>query len=333
MTSPMRWEAVILLAAVGCGCSGGKPGFTDGSPRPECQYTVDPARVPYLMPQTVGTGWGPPVKLTTLNTACPEDAIEISRDGATLYFYWSPTVGASADELLHGTTGTYSARRVGTDPGSFADPRFFDLRKGTDGACDGELSFTPAGDQVYFHSTRAANTGYRQQPSTDDPLDIYVATITGGVPGPAQNLGTTVNSAYLDGELALSPDGSKLYLTSTRPGGLGGPDLWVSTRTGSTWGAPVNLGAPINSTGSDLQPAFAAGDPSTMYFASDRGGAVGIYRSTFGGASWSQPELVISGYVGEPSLVADGSILYFVHVLVDDTGVFGSDIWYVERMN
>ena len=28
---------------------------------------------------------------------------------------------------------------------------------------------------------------------------------------------------------------------------------------------------------------------------------------------------------GEPSLVADGSIMYFVHVLVDDEGVFGSD--------
>jgi len=31
------------------------------------------------------------------------------------------------------------------------------------------------------------------------------------------------------------------------------------------------------------------------------------------------------------SLVADGSILYFVHVLVDAAGVFGADIWYVRK--
>ena len=186
-------------------------------------------RVPWQMPQVMAAGWGAPVKLPTLNTACPEDAIEISRDGLTLYYYWSPTVGASFDELLNGTTGTYYAERVGTDPGFFANPRIFDLRKGSPtGACDGELSFTPTGDEVYFHSNRTANTGYQQQPFVDDPMDIY--------------------------------------------------------------------------------------------------------RSTYN-RTWSEPELVVTGYVGEPSLLADGSILYFVHVLVDDAGVFGSDIWYAKRAN
>ncbi len=34
-----------------------------------------------------------------------------------------------------------------------------------------------------------------------------------------------------------------------------------------------------------------------------------------------------TGYVGEPSLVGDGSIMYFVHVMVNDEGVYGSNIW------
>lgn len=68
-----------------------------------------------------------------------------------------------------------------------------------------------------------------------------------------------------------------------------------------------------------------------MYFVSRRDGPSSIYRSTFIGEGWSEPEMVITGYVGEPSLVADGSIMYFVHVLVDDQGVFGSNIWYVRR--
>jgi hypothetical protein len=322
----------LVCPAGGCGEDGaGNAGARHGVPRPECGYAVDAGRVPWALPRVVAADWGAPVKLPTLNTACPEDAIEISRDGATLYFYWSPTVGASFDELLHGTTGTYRAERVGTDPGAFADPRFFDLRQGTDGACDGELSFTPAGDFVFFHSTRASNSGYRQQPAIDDPMDIYMAPVSAGVPGRAENLGAPVNSAQLDGEHCLSPDGSRLFLTSTRPGGLGGADIWLADKSGTAWGAPVNLGAPINSKGSDLQPAFAADDPSTMYFVSDRGGPAGIYRSVHDGTAWSEPEPVVTGYVGEPTLVADGSIMYFVHVLVDLAGVFGSDIWYVRR--
>lgn len=333
--------ACLALCAALHGCAPSEeappddtPRFAHGSTRPECQYSVDASRVPYAMPQVVANGWSAPVKLAApLNTPCPEDAIEISRDGKTLYFYWSPTVNASFDELLNGTTGTYRAERVGADLGAFADPRFFDLRKGAGGAVDGEPSFTPAGDFVYFHSTRAANTGYQQSPAVDDPMDIYVAPVTNGEPGPAQNLGAPVNSTALDGEHALSPDGTRLYLTSTRPGGSGGADLWVSTRSGSAWSEPVNLGAPINTAGGELQPAFAADDPSTMYFVSDRDGPAAIYRSTHDGTSWSAPELVITGYVGEPSLVADGSVMYFVHVSVDEEGVFGSDVWYVTREN
>lgn len=307
------------------------PNFGHDSPRPESRYTVDPNRVPYAMPRVAAPGWSEPVKLPTLNTPSPEDAIAITRDGSRLYFYWSPVVGASFAELLHGTTGTYYADRVGDDPGRFANPRFFDLRQDTDGACDGRLSFTPEGDYVYFHSTRAANKGFQQTPPVNDPLDIYVAPVVDGVPGPVRNLGTPVNSIYKDGEHCLSPDGKQLYFTSTRPGGLGGADIWVSTRSGNTWSEPVNLGAPINSPANEGQPQFAADQPDTMYFVSNRKGPSSIFRSTYDGQAWGQPELIITGYVGEPALVADGSILYFVHVLVDRDGVFGADIWYVRK--
>jgi len=59
-------------------------------------------------------------------------------------------------------------------------------------------------------------------------------------PGPAVNLGEPVNSIYLDGEHALSPDGLQLFLTSTRPGGLGGTDIWVSTKEADGWSVPEN---------------------------------------------------------------------------------------------
>lgn len=311
------------------------PKFEHDSLRPDCRYVVDPDRKAYYeKPVVISTDWSEPRMIAKpLTDQCPNDAVEISRDGNTIYFFWSPTVGGTYEELLHIHTGTYYAKKDGDDPGSFGNPRFYDLQKGAeDGSIDGVLSFTPAGDYVYFHSTRSDNTGYRQSPPVDDPLDIYVAPIINGEPGVGMNLGSPVNSVYLDGEHALSPDGTRLYLTSDRPGGLGGPDIWVSEKTDGVWSEPVNMGEPINSEHWEGQPGFVANDPTTMYFVSDRDGPASIYRSSFDGNRWSDPVLIITGYVGEPSFVGDGSIMYFVHVLIDDDGVFGSNIWYVQRL-
>ena len=97
------------------------------------------------------------------------------------------------------------------------------------------------------------------------------------------NLGPVVNSAAAEIGPALSPDGLSLYLTVNKTGGIGGNDIWVShrTSTGAAWGAPVNLGAPVNSASSDFVPAFTP-DGHWMYFASDRPGGFGladVYRS------------------------------------------------------
>jgi WD40 repeat protein len=40
----------------------------------------------------------------------------------------------------------------------------------------------------------------------------------------------SVNSAFNDAQCALSSDGRTLVISSDRPGGAGGVDLWVSTR-------------------------------------------------------------------------------------------------------
>ncbi len=310
--------------------------FGHGSPRPECMFSIDRDRPAYYdEPVVLAADWSAPVMLAPpLTDECPNDAVEISRDGRTIYFYWSPTVGGSNEELLHAHTGTYRAERIGSDPGLFGDPTYFELQKGIENnSVDGRTSFTPTEDFVYFHSTRAENLGYQADPPLNDYLDIYVAAVVDGEPGVATNLGEPVNSVYLDGEHALHPDGERLFLASDRPGGLGGVDIWLSTRDGEEWSDPVNLGAPINSEHSEAQPGFAADDPDTMYFVSNRDGPSSIYRSTFDGQRWSEPEMVVTGYVGEPSLVADGSLMYFVHVLVDDQDVFGSYIYYVERQD
>lgn len=300
---------------------------------PQCDKT-GPLPSDDNTPQTVVADWSQPVRLgAPVNNPCPQDAIEISRDGQYLYFMFTADVMDSMtnEEILSAENNTYRAKRIG-GPGEFDEPIYYDLAKGTAGSLDGELSFSPDGSRVYFHSNRPENLGYNESPAVPDFLDIYVADFVNGLPGPGRNLGSPPNSIYPDGEHAIHPDGVTLYLTSLRPGGLGGADIYQSTLSGGIWSEPVNLGSPINTFADELQPCFTA-DGDTMYFTSSRNPAVGtaIYRSHRIDSVWSAPELVIRGIAGEPSLAADGQLLYFVHVVVHDGDIIDADVWYCQR--
>ncbi|MDQ4142397.1 MAG: hypothetical protein M3198_01415 [Actinomycetota bacterium] len=84
------------------------------------------------------------------------------------------------------------------------------------------------------------------------------------------------NGPDLDGCPFISRDDKTFYMASTRPGGLGGIDIWVSTResAGDPWGAPVNVGPPVNSSANDFCPTLAR-DGHLFYFVSNRAGFCG----------------------------------------------------------
>jgi hypothetical protein len=97
-----------------------------------------------------------------------------------------------------------------------------------------------------------------------------------GAWSPATNLGGTINTTFDEFGPGLTPDGKSLYFTSNRPGGVGLSDLWVAQRANKNapWGAPMNLGAPVNSTAMDSVPSFTR-DGHWMFFLSDRVGGFG----------------------------------------------------------
>lgn len=72
---------------------------------------------------------------------------------------------------------------------------------------------------------------------------------------------------YSTGHPALSPDEKLLFFSSDMPGGYGGTDIYVSRFDGNSWGAPVNLGEKVNTSGSELFPFVD--EKGNLYFSSD----------------------------------------------------------------
>lgn len=161
------------------------------------------------------------------------------------------------------------------------------------------------------------------------------------------NLGPLVNSAFDDYGGALSKDGLSLYFTSTRPGGFGGEDLWVSQRASEhdAFGIPFNLGAAINTTFADRTPALTR-DGHWLLFASNRPGGFGgldiwaSYReNTHDDFGWEPPINLGSGVntaatddTGPTFLEGDGSRASRIYFARGAAGVNGGTDIYVSEL-
>lgn len=110
------------------------------------------------------------------------------------------------------------------------------------------------------------------------------------------NLGPVVNSDAVEANAFLSQDEHEMYFISTRPGGLGLQDIWVTRRQclSCDWEAPIHLDAPINSNTADVSPTLSD-DGKLLFFSSGRNGGLGsgdIYvsqRLSPGGDQWGDP--------------------------------------------
>ncbi len=75
---------------------------------------------------------------------------------------------------------------------------------------------------------------------------------------------------------AISASGLALIFQSDRTGGLGGDNLWLTTRDShaSPWGTPAHLGPEINSPNDDAKVDISS-DGGSLLFMSTRPGGVG----------------------------------------------------------
>jgi len=141
----------------------------------------------------------------------------------------------------------------------------------------------------------------------------------------------TVNSSDYEFTPEISSDGLELYFESNRPGGVGGEDIYVSTRatTEEEWGEPVNLGPTINSSLWEHCPTISA-DGLTLFFDIDfPAGDLMVTRRATKDDDWGEP--VNLGHSASDhwasDISADDSTLFFMSERVGGFG--GNDLWQV----
>lgn len=239
----------------------------------------------------------------------------ISADGLEVYLDKPVSGGKTASDW-----DIYvSTRATLTDPWSV--PMNLGPAVNSSGVVDGPASLSRNGLKLYFSSERS--DGYGQQ-------DIWVTTRNskGFDWGTPLNLGFTINTSGRDWLPWVAPDGLELYFSSDRPGGYGGNDIWVTTRTTTNdeWGIPTNLGPAVNSTAGEFYPCLSP-DGRVLFF-SDFGHTNFGFRP--GGYGWTDmwmsrrksaadpwgppvnlgPGVNTNGWDEVPRVSADGSVLY-----------------------
>ncbi|PCJ25753.1 MAG: hypothetical protein COA96_06925 [SAR86 cluster bacterium] len=194
-------------------------------------------------------------------------------------------------------------------------------------ARDAEPTFTADGKTMYFNCfDRQGRVGG----------DICVSNLVDNQ-WSEPTIVEAVSSEYAEVEPLLSPDGKQLYILSTRPGGHGEGDIWVSNLIDGEWTEPENLDAPINSPYNDHCLYFAGENWEFAYWTSTRPGGFGgndIWMSEKIDGVWGEAvnlgENVNTAGVEHHSLPSeDGRSLYVT--AVRDEGFGGQDIYVTTR--
>ena len=211
--------------------------------------------------ERTGDPWGEPVNLgPVVNSSAKDAQPSLSTDILTLFFHsLRPGGSGGADLWVTRRPTIFDSWATPVNLGPTVNSPYRDAAP----------SISADNLELYFLSDRPGGFGSN---------DIYVSTrATMDEPwGEPVNLGPVVNSSASDNHPSVSSDGLSLFFGSTRSGGYGGYDLWVTTRKtrNEPWGEPVNLGSTVNSSTGDGASNISA-DGLTLFFQATRPGGFG----------------------------------------------------------
>ncbi|MBT1690794.1 TolB-like translocation protein [Dawidia soli] len=145
----------------------------------------------------------------------------------------------------------------------------------------GQVPFTEAGysqaDPAFGPDGTLYFISNRPKDATDTIVDFDIWFVSPQAEGwsPIQNL-AAVNSDSNEYYISIAHN-SNLYFASSRVGGLGQEDIYVSEYSEGNYGEPRNLGPAINSEKSEYDPGISPQEDALVFASSKR-------NDTFGGA-------------------------------------------------
>ena len=154
---------------------------------------------------------------------------------------------------------------------------------------DSQPTISSDGNRIIFTSARTGGYG---------GSDIYMVEKNHlGEWGIPQNLGGTVNTPFNENSPYLAPDGKTLYYASNGHPGFGGMDIFYCIFENGKWSKPINLGAPLNSSGDDTN--FSISAEGMGYFSSSRlnGEDYEIFQIELPDHLKPKPTVVVQGIV------------------------------------
>lgn len=101
----------------------------------------------------------------------------------------------------------------------------------------------------------------------------------------------SVNTSFFEGSATMTADGNTMYFVSDRKGDKSSTDIYVSQKTGKSWGEAKPLPFTINTIGRETTP-FISGDGRYLFYSSDglQGmGGLDIYVVENLGSTWGNP--------------------------------------------
>jgi hypothetical protein len=258
-----------------------------------------------IPPQLHSDEYQDPVPLPyPVNTRGEEDSAFIMPDGNTLYVWFTPNNRMDVLEQSQDmVTGIYKFEK---NVAGWSSPERVWLVEPGKPHLDGCGFFQ--GNKVWICGAREGYTGMHWFTSEFKDGNWSVAELM------------DFNPEYEIGELHISKDGSLLYFHSSRPGGKGKLDIWISRNVNGEWQPPENL-VNVNSEDDEGWPALSP-DENELWISKN----YGLWRSMKVDGAWQTPELIISSLAGEATIDSQGNV-YFTHHYYDDDKMIEADIY------
>jgi Tol biopolymer transport system component len=260
--------------------------------------------------QRAPTNMGP-----IINSAARDAEPTFTADGNTMYF------------------NCFDRGRVGSDicvthrvDGQWSDPVIVEAVS-TEEYSEVEPLLSPDGRQLFIMSARPDGVG---------SADFWVSDLVDGEWTEPRNLGAPFNTPDMDHCIYFAgPNWEFAYWTSTRPGGFGGNDIWMSERVNGEWQPAVNLGPNVNTAATEHH-SLPSPDGRSLYvtaYREDGFGGEDIYVTTRDGNGAWGPLVNLGPSVNSerddrcPAFSPDHSVFYFDS---EREGGFGNkDLWWI----